>query len=202
MNAAIMTDTSRDHAVMMFGDAQESASELTRQFHSLLLTILPSLRRQAMSLTRHRADAEDLVQTAMASALAAQASFQPGTNFRAWVTCILHNRFFSDVRRRRKLVDLDDIPAVQLGRSGGQEDNIEVREIRRHLLRLPADQRDILLMISVQGLSYEAASARLGVAVGTLKCRVFRARTQLRIWVAGDESVAGAATQTKAIAQR
>jgi RNA polymerase sigma-70 factor (ECF subfamily) len=157
-------------------------------FHSLILSVLPSLRQQAMALTRHRADAEDLVQAAVTSALAAQDSFCVGTNFRAWMTRILRNRFFSNVRRRRMAVDLDDVPAALLGRSGGQEDNLEIQDLRRHMLRLPANQRVILLMISLEGLSYEEASEHLGVAAGTLKCRVFRARAQLEIWMLGEEA--------------
>ena len=162
-------------------------TEEVHPFHALILSVLPSLRQQAMALTRHRADAEDLVQAAVASALAAQDSFCIGTNFRAWMTRILRNRFFSNVRRRRTVVDLGDVPAAQLGRSGGQEDNLEIQDLRRHLLRLPANQRLILLMITLEGLSYEEASEHLGVAAGTLKCRVFRARAQLEIWMLGEE---------------
>ncbi len=161
-------------------------------FHELLLGALPSLRQQALALTRHRADAEDLVQSAVTNALAAQHSFEPGTNFRAWMTRILRNRFFSNFRRRRETVDLDDAPSSLMGRSGGQEESIAFKELRANLARLPADQRLVLMMISVQGLSYEEASEQLGVAVGTLKCRVFRARKQLKAWMLGDDEAPAA----------
>ena len=163
-------------------------ADAVQSFHSMILSVLPSLRQQAMALTRHRADAEDLVQAAVTSALGAQDSFCVGTNFRAWITRILRNRFFSNVRGRRTVVDLDDVPAAQLGRSGGQEDNLEIQDLRRHMLRLPANQRLILMMISLEGLSYEEASDHLGVAAGTLKCRVFRARAQLESWMLGEEA--------------
>jgi RNA polymerase sigma-70 factor (ECF subfamily) len=156
-------------------------------FHDLLLVALPTLRRQAMALTHHRADAEDLVQATVTNALAAQDSFQIGTNFRAWMARILRNRFFSDIRSRRTMVDLDDAPDSLFGRSGGQEETIAIQELQQHLLRLPANQRQILLMISVDGLSYDAASQHLGVAAGTLKCRVLRARAQLQLWMLGEE---------------
>ncbi len=156
-------------------------------FHDLLLGVLPTLRQQALALTRHRANADDLVQAAVASALAAQHSFTMGTNFRAWMIRILRNHFISSVRRRRELVDLDDAPPALLARSGGQEESVAFRELRIGLARLPADQRLVLLMISVQGLSYEEASEQLGVAVGTLKSRVFRARSQLKAWLLGEE---------------
>jgi len=156
-------------------------------FHELLMASLPSLRLHALALTRHRADAEDLLHSAVASALAAEASFELGTNFRAWMTRILRNRFFSNIRRRRETVDIEDAPASALSRSGGQEEGLAVQELHRCLARLPTDQRVILLMITVQGLSYEEASVQLGAAVGTLKCRVFRARRQLRRMMMGEE---------------
>lgn len=157
-------------------------------FHSLLVQTLPSLRLRAMALTRNRADADDLVQAAISNALAGQKSFQPGTNFKAWMTRILRNRFFSNIRAKRETVELDDVPGWRLGRSGGQEEGLELQELQRAMARLPAQTRMLLLMIAVEGVSYEDASAQLGLAVGTLKCRVFRARQQLREWMLGEET--------------
>ena len=67
---------------------------------------------------------------------------------------------------------------------------MELRELQRAMARLPAQTRMLLLMIAVEGVSYEDASAQLGLAVGTLKCRVFRARQQMRDWMMGEEIVA------------
>jgi RNA polymerase sigma-70 factor (ECF subfamily) len=159
-------------------------------FHDLLISVLPQLRQQAFALTRNRADADDLVQAAVANALAAKESFQAGTNFKAWMSRILRNRFLSDMRRRRETVEVEDAPQEAFARPAGQEDSVAVTELRKHLARLPADQRMALMMISVQGMSYEEVSATLGVAVGTLKCRVFRARRQLQAWLLGDEEPA------------
>lgn len=174
------------------------AVEPPAAFHDLLLLNLPALRQQAMALTRNRADADDLLQATVLNALAAQSSFTIGTNFRAWMGRILRNRFVSNIRRRRETVDIDDAPASLLGRSGGQVERLEILELRRCLLRLPANQRLILLMISMQGLSYEEASAQTGVAVGTLKCRVFRARSQLATWLLGKERSPDVATDDRA----
>jgi len=156
-------------------------------FHDLLIQHLPVLRQQAMALTRNRADAEDLLQTSVASALAAKASFQPGTNFRAWMGSIIRNRFLSNCRRRRETVSIDDAPPSTLSRSGGQEESLAMRELRHHMARLPAQQRLLLLLISVEGRSYEEVSQQTGVPVGTLKARVSRTRKQLRVWMLGDE---------------
>jgi RNA polymerase sigma-70 factor (ECF subfamily) len=157
-------------------------------FHAALKDCLPNLRQQAVALTRNRADADDLVQTAVVSALAAQGSFMPGTNFRAWMTRILRNRFISNIRARRENVALDDVPSGMMARSGGQEESLAMRELRHHLGRLPADQRLVLMLISVQGLSYDEVSEQLDVPVGTLKSRVFRARRQLQEWLLGEET--------------
>lgn len=167
-------------------------------FHDLLISVLPQLRQQAFALTRNRADADDLVQAAVANALSAKGSFQAGTNFKAWMSRILRNRFLSDMRRRRETVEVEDAPQEAFARPAGQEDSVAVTELRRHLTRLPHDQRVALLMISVQGMSYEEVSASLGVAVGTLKCRVFRARKQLQAWLLGDGPAAKPGPSPKA----
>ena len=156
-------------------------------FHDLLIQHLPVLRQQAMALTRNRADAEDLLQTSVASALAAKGSFEQGTNFRAWMGSIIRNRFLSNCRRRRETVSIDDAPPSMLSRSGGQEESLAMRELRHHMARLPAQQRLLLLLISVEGRSYEEVSQQTGVPVGTLKARVSRTRKQLRIWMLGEE---------------
>ncbi|MEI6161070.1 MAG: sigma factor-like helix-turn-helix DNA-binding protein, partial [Roseococcus sp.] len=87
----------------------------------------------------------------------------------------------------RETVELDHARAGLLSRSGGQEERLVVQELCRCLATLPPDQRHILLMITVEGVSYAEASQKLGVAVGTLKCRVFRARRQLRVALLGQD---------------
>ncbi len=165
--------------------AQDAANKTA--FEDLLIKTLPSLRQYAYALTRNRADADDLLQAAVSNALAARNSFTPGTNFKAWMSCILRNRFLSDTRRRRETVAVDDAPQELFARAASQDDNIALGELRRAMARLPAGHRLALVMITVQGMSYEEASAELGVPVGTVKCRVFRARKQLHAWLMGDE---------------
>ena len=159
----------------------------TAEFHKLLVTTLPRLRVQALALTRNRSDADDLVQAAVTSALAAKDSFTPGTNFGAWMFRILRNRFISDVRRKRETTDIDDVPSSAFARPGAQEDSLIMRELRGHMARLPVEQRTALVMVTVQGLSYEEVAAAMDCAVGTAKCRVFRARQTLQRWLTGEE---------------
>ncbi|MDB5316407.1 MAG: polymerase subunit sigma-70 [Rhodospirillales bacterium] len=165
---------------------EAQAAEQEFSFHDALVSALPRLRVQALSLTRNRADADDLVQAAVTNALAAQGSFTPGTNFQAWMFRILRNRFLSDRRRNRDTIEIDDAPPAAVARPAGQEHSLALAELRCQMARLPADQRTALVMVSLQGMSYEDVAEAMGCAVGTAKCRVFRARRQLEIWMLGE----------------
>jgi RNA polymerase sigma-70 factor (ECF subfamily) len=170
------------------------------EFHEQLVTLLPRLRVQALALTRNRAAAEDLVQDAVANALAAQDSFTPGTNFAAWMHRILRNRFISTLRKQRDTTDIEDLPASAFAVAATHEDRLILKELGRAVNRLPTDQREALFMVVLQGMSYEDVAATTGCAVGTAKSRVFRARRQLQSWLMGEErsgrSEGRAATRT------
>jgi len=154
-------------------------------FHNQVISILPKLRIQALALTRNRSAAEDLVQDAVCNALRAQASFIPGTNFAAWMHRIVRNRFISDLRKRRDTADIADVPEAAFATGAAHEDSLALKELGRAMARLPADQREALLMVVVHGMSYEALAEATGCAVGTVKSRVFRARRQLEAWLLG-----------------
>jgi RNA polymerase sigma-70 factor (ECF subfamily) len=156
------------------------------EFHDQVIAILPKLRVQALALTRNRASAEDLVQDAVCNALSAQESFIPGTNFAAWMHRILRNRFISNLRKRRDTTDIEDVPSAALATGAPHEDRLALKELARAMARLPADQREALVMVVLNGLSYEALAEATGCAVGTAKSRVFRARRQLEAWLLGE----------------
>lgn len=158
-------------------------------FHDQVISILPKLRIQALALTRNRSAAEDLVQDAVCNALSAHASFIPGTNFPAWMHRILRNRFISNLRKRRDITDIDDVPQSAFATEAAHEDRLALKELGRAMTRLPADQREALLMVVVHGMSYEALAEATGCAVGTAKSRVFRARRQLEAWLLGEVDV-------------
>ncbi len=155
-------------------------------FHDQIIAILPKLRIQALALTRNRAAAEDLVQDAVCNALSAQQSFIPGTNFPAWMHRILRNRFISNLRKRRDTTDIDDVPSSVFASEAPHEDRLALKELAQAMTRLPADQREALVMVVVHGMSYEALAESTGCAVGTAKSRVFRARRQLESWLLGE----------------
>ena len=152
-------------------------------FHDQVIAILPRLRVQALALTHHRAMAEDLVQDAVCNALAASETFIPGTNFPAWMHRILRNRFISNLRKRRDTTDIAVVPEGLFATGEGQSHSLQLKELSKALDRLPPDQREAVVMIVVHGISYEELAAKTGVAVGTAKSRVFRARRQLEAWL-------------------
>jgi RNA polymerase sigma-70 factor (ECF subfamily) len=171
------------HGRAAAGDAEPAPS-----FNDGLIALLPRLRVQALALTRNRPDADDLVQAAVTRALAAKAHFTPGTNLGAWVYRILRNQFLSDRRRARETVGIEDAPSASLAVSASQEGHIALQELRRHLGRLSPDHRTALVMVSVEGLSYQQVADAMGCPVGTAKCRVFRARRQLEAWLLGTDA--------------
>jgi RNA polymerase sigma-70 factor, ECF subfamily len=171
----------------MISQAQREVRGKGGEFHTQLVALVPKLRIQALALTRNRAAAEDLVQDAVANALAAQDSFTPGTNFAAWMHRILRNRFISTLRKQRETTDIEDLPSSAFAVGAAHEDRMVLKELSRALGRLPGDQREALFMVVLQGMSYEEVAEATGCAVGTAKSRVFRARRQLQAWLAGEE---------------
>ncbi|MBB3174195.1 RNA polymerase sigma-70 factor (ECF subfamily) [Endobacter medicaginis] len=174
----------------------------SRDFHDQVIAILPKLRVQAMALTRNRTAAEDLVQDAVCNALSAQASFIPGTNFAAWMHRILRNRFISNLRKRRDTTDIDDVPASVFATEASHENSLALKDLSKSIAKLPSDQREALVMVVVQGMSYEALAEATGCAVGTAKSRVFRARRQLEAGLLGEErSIATGGRSVKLVAE-
>ena len=145
-----------------------------------MLSVVPSLRAFAMSLCGSVDRADDLVQETLTRAIANIDSFEPGTNMSAWLFTILRNLFRSEYRKRRREVeDGDGRHAETLKSHPEQPGRLEFEELRNALARLPADQREALILVGASGFSYEEAAAICDCAVGTIKSRVNRARTRL-----------------------
>ena len=161
-------------------------NSVSKSFQEHVIAILPRLRVQALALTRNSTAADDLVQDAVCNAIGAAGSFIPGTNFPAWMHRIVRNRFISNVRKRRETTDIDDVPPATLSTAAPHEDRLVLKELDKALGRLPPDQREALIMVVIQGMSYEEIAEVTHCAVGTAKSRVFRARRQLEIWLMGE----------------
>lgn len=158
-------------------------------FKQDLLGAIPSLRAFAMSLAQNADRADDLVQETLVKAWDKQASFQPGTNLKAWVFTILRNEFYSQMRKRgREVQDSDGIITARLAVHPSQHGSLDLDDFRSALETLPEDQREAIILIGATGFSYEEAAEICNCAVGTIKSRVSRARSRLQemLGVEGD----------------
>ncbi len=142
--------------------------------------VVPYLRAFAISRTRNVDRAEDLVQETILKAWDKRASFEPGTNLQAWLFTILRNQHYSEHRKLvREVEDVDGIYASGLIALPDQVDQLELQDMSAALDKLPFDQREAVLLVGVQGMSYEDAAAATGIAIGTVKSRVNRGRIRL-----------------------
>jgi len=166
--------------------ATETSNDV-RDFHDQLKAVLPRLRIYALSLTRDRDGADDLVHDTVIKALTGRHSFQPGTNLAAWLFRIQRNEFISGLRRQRPTVPVDTTIAESLSHPPHQESGLVMREFVTAFAKLAPTQREALLLAVLEGLPYEVIASHTGVSVGTVKSRISRARDTLeRLLLEGD----------------
>lgn len=159
-----------------------------RQPH-LIEAEIPRLRRYARALARDPALADDLVQDCLERALGAWNQRRPDGSLKAWLFAILHNTWRNRLRREAIRPDnavLEDDEAGPQA-SGGQWERLEIRDLEAALARMPEEQRALLLLIAVEGLSYGEAAQVQGVPLGTVMSRLTRARDRLHRLLEGDQ---------------
>ena len=145
-----------------------------------LVEHLPALRAFALSLTRNRAMADDMMQDTLLKAWSNIDKFTPGTNMRAWLFTILRNNFYSNHRKhRREVADVDSIFADGMSVKPEHDGRLQMRDFKIAFDQLPAEQREALMLVGASGFSYDEAAETCGVATGTIKSRVNRARARL-----------------------
>ncbi len=147
---------------------------------------IPRLRRYALALLRERTRADDLVQDTLERALRKFTLFRHGSNLRAWLFAIMHNTFVNQVRsgRQQQFVDTeydDSEPSPDTA-----EDSTTLRDLLGALERLAPEQREVILLVGLEQLSYEETARVLEVPVGTVMSRLSRARERLRTLMSGD----------------
>ncbi len=159
----------------------------------LVEPLIPALRRYARALLRDHAAADDLVQDCLERTISRWHQRRPEGDTRAWVFTILHNlamnRFRQNARHGRS-VALEDADEAVLARPPSQEDRLRQRDLLRALATLPEDQRSVLLLVSVEDLSYAEAAGVLNIPIGTVMSRLARARDKLARAVE-DQSIRG-----------
>ena len=155
-------------------------ADATRDFVDGLKLVLPRLRRYALSLARDPAQADDLVQFAMLKAWEHRAQFRPGTSLAAWLQTILRNGFINGKRKYRlEVPDPDGTHASGLVGLPDQEHRVDLGELTQAMDRLEPLQRQALILVAVEGMTYEDAASVFGCPPGTVKSRVSRARERL-----------------------
>jgi len=164
-----------------------------QKFRDDLVALIPSLRSFARGLCGWRDMADDLAQDAMVRGWAARRSFTPGTNFRAWMFMILRNQFYTTIRKDKRMTSWDpEVAERVLVEAPAQQDAIHVADVAKALQKLPPEQREVLIMVGANGVSYEEAAEVIGCAVGTIKSRLARGRKALALLIDGPSDAAPA----------
>ena len=161
------------------------------EFGSRVNELIPRLRRYARALTGDRTAADDLVQDTLERAWVKLHLWRSGSDLRAWLFTIMHNVHVNQVRSRSASATLpldDDLPDAPVRPT--QADMLEVRDIDTALKRLPVEQREVLLLVALEHLSYQETADALAIPIGTVMSRLARARERLRTMLAGEAGTA------------
>jgi len=158
--------------------------------HPELVAAIPRLRRYARVLTGDAVRADDLVQDTLARAWDKRRLWRTGSDLRAWLFTVMHNVHVNQLalaRRDAANVSLDADPdnaSWQISVRATQLDRVELLEVVEQMGRLPADQREVLLLAAVEEMRYEEIASVLSIPIGTVMSRLSRARDKLRRFIA------------------
>jgi RNA polymerase sigma-70 factor, ECF subfamily len=171
----------------------DAATDADDEFQRELIANIPHLRAFARFVTQNADHANDLVQDTIVRALRARHQFTPGTNFKAWTFTILRNLHVNNLRRQRlKFDSIEDGALDYFAIAPSQESRLEFQELKRGMAKLSREHREVLILVGASGFSYEEAAEICNCAVGTIKSRLSRARTELYRILVGDEAAAKA----------
>jgi RNA polymerase sigma factor (sigma-70 family) len=161
-------------------------------FGARVQELIPRLRRYARALTGERGAADDLVQDTLERAWSKLHLWRHGSDLRAWLFTIMHNVHVNQVRSRAasSTVPLDD-DAAEAPVRPTQSDMLEVRDIDAALRRLPLEQRQVVLLIALERMSYDETAKTLAIPIGTVMSRLARARERLRVMLADEATGTG-----------
>jgi len=148
----------------------------------LMAREIPRLRRYAMALTRDRDRADDLVQDCLERAIRKRHLWRRYGSIQNWLYRVLYNVFLNQLAQRNKHcrhIPIDEMGA-ELSEPARQEQQVACGDIAAAMQALPADQRAAIALTAIEGMSYDQAAEVLGIPIGTLRSRLFRARDRLR----------------------
>jgi RNA polymerase sigma factor (sigma-70 family) len=144
-----------------------------------LIACIPRLRRYARALIGDRTGADDLVQDTMERGWRRLSSWRRGSDMRAWLFSIMHNIHIDQVRRTSLATDVLDEDTPMPPIRAVQNDGLELRDLESALRTLPDEQREILLLVALEEMTYDEVAATLGLPIGTVMSRLSRARQRL-----------------------
>lgn len=150
-----------------------------------ILAEIPRLRRYARALLGDRAAADDLVQDTLERAWSRASLWQAGSDLRAWLFSIMHNLRVDQLRRPEVATRAIAADEAELPTRATQSDRLEVRDLEAALRQLPDEQREVLLLVALDGSSYAEIAAALGIPAGTVMSRLARGRERLRLLLDG-----------------
>jgi len=154
-----------------------------------IVDLIPRLRRYARALVSDRAAADDLVQDTLERAWIKFHLYRDGTDLRAWLFTVMHNVHVNRIRSTRATDVLDD-EMPEMAQRAAQGDALMVRDLDRAIVRLPEEQRAVLLLVALEDMSYDEVARTLGIPIGTVMSRLSRAREKLRTMMLGLPGVA------------
>lgn len=155
-----------------------------------LLAELPRLRRYARALVGERAAADDLVQDTLERAWSRAAQWRPGSELRAWLFGIMHNLRIDQLRQAGLPTQSLDDQEIDLPVRPTQSDGLELAVLDAALAQLPEEQRQVLLLVALEEMSYEQIATTVGIPLGTVMSRLARGRERLRRLLDGTPSAA------------
>jgi RNA polymerase sigma-70 factor (ECF subfamily) len=152
-----------------------------------IAALVSQLRRFALGLVKDSSEADDLVQDCILKAMEKHHQWERGTNLKGWLMTILRNHFINKVRtaKRRPTASLDDHD-YHLCRSGGQNGHVALQQLGEAVYNLPFEQREVVMLVGVEGMSYEEAAAIINCPLGTVRSRLSRARNALKDYMSPD----------------
>jgi len=144
-----------------------------------IVELIPRLRRYARALAGDRIAADDLVQDTLERAWSKFHLYRRGTDLRAWLFTVMHNVYVNQLRASRPVAQLDE-EMPELAQAARESDGLMLRDLDAAIRRLPPDQREVLLLVALEDMSYKEAAKVLAIPIGTVMSRLSRARSRLR----------------------
>lgn len=183
MNIACNTDWNNATPLPAIRRLGPSPTHPTRGYaDASIIAELPTLKKYALRLTRCAHLAEDLVQDCLARALSRRHLFNSDANIRPWLFTVMHNLHVSNCRQTmvRSTFVKNQLAVASEARPAGQEHACDLNKVAGLIDRLPKEQREVVVLVALQELTYQEAASRLGIPIGTVMSRLARGREKIR----------------------